>query len=127
MTEESNRERVGARPDADYVDLCGLEQMVVEFDRGQEILTPRLNRTFDSYDLYQARMSTSATLAPHLQGMGLESVPRGGDRLLHGTSRVQVPPTGARDPAPAVNRSPSARNLSAKEERTPTCAASGNG
>jgi hypothetical protein len=34
--------------------LRGIEEIVVEFDEGEEVLTPKLNEFFGSYDLYEA-------------------------------------------------------------------------
>ncbi len=54
MADESNREWVGTPLDIGTVRGQGIERIVVEFDEGEEILTPRLNGRFGSYDLYQA-------------------------------------------------------------------------
>ncbi len=54
MAEGSNREWVGTSLVANYVDSRGVEQMVVKFDEGEEVLTPRFNEVFGSYDLYEA-------------------------------------------------------------------------
>jgi hypothetical protein len=45
---------VGTPLDTDDVDPHGIEEIVVEFDEGEEVLTPRLNERFSSYDLYEA-------------------------------------------------------------------------
>ena len=36
------------------VDPRGLVEIVVEFDEGEEVLTPRINARFGSYDLNEA-------------------------------------------------------------------------
>lgn len=54
MVRESGREWVGTPLDTDAVDPRGIEEVAVEFDEGEEILTSRLNEIFHSYDLYEA-------------------------------------------------------------------------
>ncbi len=54
MTEEPNRRWVGTPLDTDDVDPRGIEEIVVEFDEGEEVLTPQLNERFGSYDLHEA-------------------------------------------------------------------------
>lgn len=54
MVEGSNREWVGSPLDIDGMEGDGIEKIVIEFDKGEEILTARLNERFGSYDLYQA-------------------------------------------------------------------------
>ncbi len=55
MTEGSNLGGwVGTPLDTDEVNPRGIEEISVEFDEGEEILTPRLNELFGSYDLHEA-------------------------------------------------------------------------
>jgi hypothetical protein len=54
MSEESTREWVGTPLDVSGVDPRGIEEIVVEFDEGEEVLTPKTNERFDSYDLNEA-------------------------------------------------------------------------
>ncbi len=54
MSVEAGREWVGTPLDTDDVDPRGIEEIVVEFDEGEEVLTPRLNEHFGSYDLHEA-------------------------------------------------------------------------
>lgn len=54
MATEPGTEWVGTPLDAVEVDPRDVVEIVVEFDEGQEILTPRINERFGSYDLYEA-------------------------------------------------------------------------
>jgi hypothetical protein len=54
MFVEPGREWVGTPLDTDDVDPDGIEEIGVEFEEGEEILTPRLNERFGSYDLHEA-------------------------------------------------------------------------
>ncbi len=45
---------VGTPLDTDEVDPRGIREIVVQFDEGEEILTPRSNERFGSYNLYEA-------------------------------------------------------------------------
>jgi hypothetical protein len=46
---------VGGTPlDADLIDPRGIQEIVVMFDEGEEILTPKINERFGSYDLNEA-------------------------------------------------------------------------
>jgi hypothetical protein len=47
-------EWVGTALDADRVDPRGIVEIAVEFDEGEEVLTPRVNERFGSYDLNEA-------------------------------------------------------------------------
>jgi hypothetical protein len=54
MSEESGREWVGTPLDAVEVDPRDIVEIVVEFDEGQEVLTPKTNERFDPYNLNEA-------------------------------------------------------------------------
>ncbi len=54
MSVEAGREWVGTPLDTDDIEPRGIEEIVVEFDEGEEVLTPRLNELFSSYDLHEA-------------------------------------------------------------------------
>ncbi len=54
VTEGSNPEWVGTPLDTDELDPRGIEEIVVEFDEGEEVRTPKLNELFGSYDLHEA-------------------------------------------------------------------------
>lgn len=54
MSEHSAREWVYTPLDTVEVDPHGIKEIVVEFDEGEEVLTPRINERFGSYDLYEA-------------------------------------------------------------------------
>jgi hypothetical protein len=54
MSVEPGREWVGTLLDADYIDPRGIEEIVVEFGEGEEVLTPKINERFGSYDLNEA-------------------------------------------------------------------------
>jgi hypothetical protein len=54
MVGDPGREWVGTPLDTDDIDPRGIEEIVVEFEEGEEILTPKLNEIFGSYDLYEA-------------------------------------------------------------------------
>ncbi len=47
-------EWVGTPLDADRVDPRGIVEISVEFDEGEEVLTPRISERFGSYDLNEA-------------------------------------------------------------------------
>ncbi len=49
MTEGPNGEWVGTPLGTDAAH--GIEEIVVQFDESEEVLTPRLNERFGSYDL----------------------------------------------------------------------------
>ncbi len=53
MAMESGREWVGTPLDTDDVDPDGIVEIIVEFDEWEEVLTPRLNEPFGSYDLHE--------------------------------------------------------------------------
>lgn len=63
MTERRAGEWVGTPLDTEAVDPRSIKEIVVEFDEGEEVLTPRLNDRFGSYDLYEA-----AAYIHHLSG-----------------------------------------------------------
>ena len=46
--------RVGTPLDAVEVDPRGIAEITVEFDEGEEVLTPKSNEHFGSYDLNEA-------------------------------------------------------------------------
>lgn len=54
MSESSGGEWVGTPLDVTGMEARGIEKIVVEFDEGAEVITPRLNERFGSYDLYEA-------------------------------------------------------------------------
>lgn len=54
MVEGSSKQWIGTPLDIDGMSGAGIEKIVVEFDEGKEILTPRENECFGSYDLYEA-------------------------------------------------------------------------
>jgi hypothetical protein len=46
---------VGGTPlDVDRIDPRGIQEIVVMFDEGEEVLTPKINERFGSYDLNEA-------------------------------------------------------------------------
>jgi hypothetical protein len=45
---------VGTPLDADRIDPRGIQEIVVVFDEGEEVLTPKINEHFGSYDLNEA-------------------------------------------------------------------------
>ena len=50
MSEKPGEECVSTPLDTDHVDSHG----IVEFDEGEESLTPKINERFGSYDLHEA-------------------------------------------------------------------------
>ncbi len=54
MATEPSKEWVGAPLDTAEVDPRNIVEIVVEFDEGEEALTPKTNERFDSYDLNEA-------------------------------------------------------------------------
>jgi len=54
MATEPGKEWAGTPPDADRIDPRGIVEIVVEFDEDEEVLTPKLNERFGSYDLNEA-------------------------------------------------------------------------
>ena len=54
VSEKPGEEWVGTPLDAVEVDLRGIVEITVEFDEGKEVLTPKLNERFGSYDLNEA-------------------------------------------------------------------------
>ena len=54
MAEEPGKEWVETPLDTDEVDPRGIVEIVVEFDEGEEALTPKANERFDPYDLNEA-------------------------------------------------------------------------
>jgi hypothetical protein len=46
--------RVGTPLDADEIDPHAIVEITVEFDEGEEVLTPKINERFGSYDLNEA-------------------------------------------------------------------------
>lgn len=54
MSEKPGKEWVGSPLDADRIDPRAIVEIVVEFDEGEEVLTPKTNERFDSYDLNEA-------------------------------------------------------------------------
>ena len=54
MATEPGKEWVGTPLDAVEIDPRGIVEIVVEFSEGEEVLTPKLNERFGSYDLNEA-------------------------------------------------------------------------
>jgi hypothetical protein len=54
VSEKPGKERVGTPLDAVRIDPRAIFEIVVEFDEGEEVLTPKLDERFDSYDLNEA-------------------------------------------------------------------------
>jgi hypothetical protein len=55
MATEPGKEWVGTPLDADRINPGGIVEIVVEFDEGgEEVLTPKINERFGSYDLNEA-------------------------------------------------------------------------
>jgi hypothetical protein len=51
---EAGKEWAGTPLDADRVDPRGIAEMTVEFDEGEEVLTPKIGEIFVSYGLNEA-------------------------------------------------------------------------
>jgi hypothetical protein len=54
VSEKPGKEWVGTPLDAVRIDPRAIVEIVVEFDEGEEVLTPKLNERFGSYDLNEA-------------------------------------------------------------------------
>jgi hypothetical protein len=54
VSEKRGKEWVGTPLDVDRIDPRAIVEIVVEFDEGEEVLTPKLDERFDSYDLNEA-------------------------------------------------------------------------
>jgi hypothetical protein len=54
VSEKPDKEWVGTSLDAVEVDPRGVVEITVEFDGGEEVLTPKTNESFGSYDLNEA-------------------------------------------------------------------------
>ena len=54
MVTELGKEWVGTPLDADRIDPRDIVEIVVEFDEGEEVLTPKINERFGSYELNEA-------------------------------------------------------------------------
>ena len=54
MVTELVKEWVGTPLDADRIDPRDIVEIVVEFDEGEEVLTPKINERFGSYELNEA-------------------------------------------------------------------------
>jgi hypothetical protein len=54
VSEESTREWVGTPLDTEAVDPHAIVEITVVFDEGEEVLTPKINERFGSYDLNEA-------------------------------------------------------------------------
>jgi len=54
MATEPPKEWVGTSLDMGKIDPHGITEIVVEFDEGEEVLTPKSNKRFSSYDLNEA-------------------------------------------------------------------------
>lgn len=66
---ETSKEWVGTALDTDTFDPRGIKKIVVEYDEGEETLTPRLNERFGSYDLYEAAAYLDALRTHLIKGM----------------------------------------------------------
>ncbi len=54
MATEASKEWVGTPLDAARIDPRSIAEIVVEFDEGEDVLTPRINERFGAYDLNEA-------------------------------------------------------------------------
>jgi hypothetical protein len=54
MVTVPGKEWVGTPLDADRINPRGIVEITVEFDEGEEVLTPKINDRFGSYDLNEA-------------------------------------------------------------------------
>jgi hypothetical protein len=54
MSAESPREWLVTPLDTEQVDRHAIVEITVEFDEGEEVLTPKINERFGSYDLNEA-------------------------------------------------------------------------
>jgi hypothetical protein len=54
VSEKPGKGWVGTPLDAVRIDPRAIVEIVVEFDEGEEVLTPKLDESFDSYDLNEA-------------------------------------------------------------------------
>ena len=54
MVTEPGKEWAGTPLDADRIDPRAIVEIVVEFDEGEEVLTPTISERFGSYDLNEA-------------------------------------------------------------------------
>ncbi len=52
--------------DAEIIDPHGIVEIVLEFDQGEEVIVPKLNEVFCSYDLHEAANYVQFT-ANHIQ------------------------------------------------------------
>jgi hypothetical protein len=69
--EQATTEWVGTPLDVDRIDSRGISEIVVQFDEGEEIITPKTHHVFGSYDLNEAARYVFF-LSNHMQkgGMG---------------------------------------------------------
>ncbi len=54
MNDATPKELVVAPLDAEVIDPHGIVEIVMEFDQGEEVIVPKLNEVFRSYDLHEA-------------------------------------------------------------------------
>jgi uncharacterized protein YeaO (DUF488 family) len=54
MVTEPGKEWEGVPLDADRINPRGIVEITVEFDEWEEVLTPKINERFGSYDLNEA-------------------------------------------------------------------------
>jgi hypothetical protein len=54
VSEKTGEERVGTPLDADRIDPRSIAEIVVEFDEGEEDITPKTHEIFGSYALSDA-------------------------------------------------------------------------
>jgi hypothetical protein len=54
VSEKTGAEWVGTPLDAVRIDPRAIVEIVVEFDEGEEVITPKLDERFGSYDLNEA-------------------------------------------------------------------------
>jgi hypothetical protein len=69
MTARSIRERVGTPLDTDAIDSHGIVEIAMEFDEGEEVIAPKMDEVFCSYDLHEAANFISFT-SKHVQKGG---------------------------------------------------------
>jgi hypothetical protein len=69
--ELATTEWVGTPLDVDRIDPRGISEIVVQFDEGEEMITPKTHHVFGSYDLNEAARYVFF-LSNHMQkgGMG---------------------------------------------------------
>jgi hypothetical protein len=70
MSAESTTDWVSTPLDTEAVDPYAIVEITVEFDEGEEVLTPKINERFGSYDLNEAaRYIFFTSNPPHLPAL----------------------------------------------------------